>query len=161
MHYWNRSVTNNFLNIPLCISNLLESFLDNCRGSKDRENTSNSQRMQLYSTPCYWHGSHIYQIYLVTPLHSFGDYRRKWWLVTEYWINCEMVFFTVQPFWDSFNTYASVESLDSRLYLSRTFTFVRMIKEWNYLINFTHLKYFFWFSSSVVTTRSFSQPYAG
>ena len=24
----------------------------------------------------YWHGSYIHQIYLVTPLHNFGDYRR-------------------------------------------------------------------------------------
>ena len=76
-------------------------------------------------------------------LHSFWDYRRKWWLVTEYWINFEMVFVTVQPFLDSFNTYASVKTLDSRLYLSRTFTFIRMIKEWNYLINLTHLRYYF------------------
>ena len=54
-----------------------------------------------------------------------------------------MVFITVQPFLDSFNTYASVEPLDSRLHLSRTFTFIRMTKEWNYLISFTLLRYYF------------------
>ena len=69
----------------------------------------------------YRHGSHIHQIYLVTSLHSFGDYWRKWWLVTEYWINFEMVSITIQPFLDSCNAYASVEPLHSRLYLSCTF----------------------------------------
>ena len=44
--------------------------------------------------------------------------RRKWWLVTEYWINFEMAFTTVEPLLDSFNTYASVEPLYSSLYLS-------------------------------------------
>ena len=56
----------------------------------------------------------MHQIYLVTPLHSFGDYKRKRWLVTKQRINSEMAFITGLPFLDSFNTYASVEPLDSR-----------------------------------------------
>ena len=32
-------------------------------------------------------------------LAHFGDYRRKWWLVTEYWIDFEMVFSTVSLLW--------------------------------------------------------------
>ena len=59
----------------------------------------------------------MHQTYLVTPLHSFGDYKRKWWLVTKQRINSEKVFITGLPFLDSFNTYARVERLDSRFIL--------------------------------------------
>ena len=38
-------------------------------------------------------------------------------------------FITVQPIFDSFNTYAGVESLNSRLYLLLTFTYLYIIKE--------------------------------
>ena len=44
------------------------------------------------------------------PTKCLLDYKRKWRLVNEYFI-------TVELFLDSFNTYSSVEPLDSRLHL--------------------------------------------
>ena len=54
-----------------------------------------------------------------------------------------MVFITDHPFLDPFNTYASVEPLDS-WHFAHSFTFIFIIKDWNYLINFTLLRFYFW-----------------
>ena len=62
--------------------------------------------MDLMSTRSIW----------LHPMHGFGDYRRKLWLVTEYWIDFEMAFIIAEPFLDSLNTYATIETLDSRFF---------------------------------------------
>ena len=90
--------------------------------------------------------------------YTIMDYMRKWWLVTKYWINFEMVFITDQPFLDSFKTCVSVKPLGSRLYLSRTFTFISILKEWNYLINSTLLEVLF---SNFLHLLWFSNPWVG
>ena len=63
-----------------------------------------------------------------------------YWILDWFWNGFQYCFITL----DSFNTYASIEPLNSMLHLSRTFTVICMIKEWNYLISFTRLRYYFW-----------------
>ena len=121
-----------YLNIAFrCISTSLVSLLDNGRSSKNHENTSNSERMLLYSTPSFVTDMDLIStrsiwLHPCTVLETTG---KSGGLLLHIGLVLKWFSLLFSHFWIRLILMPVFEPLDSRLYLSRTFTFIRMIKE--------------------------------